>query len=132
VAYLESGLIPPSFTPLSRGNSPEVDHIVPKVKLRRLYESEGRPPDDGTINNAGNYRLVERDENRSKSDIYPDKYYDEEAQGRFRRLHLIPAEVRLDESLTVAAYEDFVRRRRDVLFDRIRSALGCPDPEARR
>lgn len=127
VAYLEAGLATPAFAVRYSGNLPEVDHIVPRSWLRKRYAQRGIEPPDQLINNVGNYRLLERDENREKSDRLPDDFYTEpEARERFRRRHFIPEGTSLGPDLSLDDYEAFVAARRAVLFGRIASLLSVP------
>lgn len=127
VAYLQAGIGSPDFAPLYEGNTPEVDHIVPQSWLRRRYKEAGREPADDLINNVGNYRLLEKDENRDKTDELPDVYYAAAAANEtFRKRHFIEPDVALGRELTIEQYEAFVRVRRRALFDRIKAVLSPP------
>src|SRR5207253_4129000 len=102
VAYLQAGLGSPEFAPRYGGNVPEVDHIVPQSWLRRRYREAGREAADQLINNVGNYRLLEKDENRDKSDELPDLFYrDPEANRTFRARHFIAQDIPLGRDLTI-------------------------------
>lgn len=124
IAYLQAGMAPPAFAVRISGNVPEVDHIVPRSWLRKKYEVAGQNGDE-VINNVGNYRLLEKDENADKSDRLPDEYYaSPEANAQFRHRHFIPSDVPLGSTLTLDIYEGFVRARRRVLYERIREAVS--------
>lgn len=127
VAYLGAGLATPGFAPRYAGNVPEVDHIVPRSWLRRRYAARDMDPPEHLINNVGNYRLLERDENRDKSDQLPEVYYAEpERRQQFRQRHFIPDGMSLGPDLTIEGYEAFVAARRAVMFERIAAALSVP------
>jgi len=131
VAYLQAGLTTPGFAPRYAGNVPEVDHIVPRSWLRRRYLERGVQPRENLIDNVGNYRLLERDENREKSDELPDVYYaDPEGRRLFRQRHFIPEDISLGPELTTEAYEAFVAQRRALMFERIGAALSVPGDDA--
>jgi hypothetical protein len=124
IAYMDSGLSFPSMNPLYAGNTPEIDHIIPKAKVARLYQQAGRYTDSGTINNIGNYRVVAQDENRHKSDQWPREFYRASQEwGAFLSRHLLPEEFPLEGPISLETYEGFVEARRKLLFERIRKVL---------
>lgn len=133
VAYLTAGLASPGFAPRYSGDAPEVDHIIPKAWLRDMYAKSGVPINEAAINNPGNYRLIERDENRAKAATPPDLYYTGLDNVVFRQRHLIPEGAILGPGLTPATFEQFVQDRRALLFQRIKESLGTgasvADPE---
>jgi hypothetical protein len=128
IAYMDSGLSFPSMNPFHSGNTPEVDHIIPKAKVARLYQQAGRSIDSSTINNIGNYRVIAKDDNRHKADKWPHEFYSTpQAWSVFLARHIIPEDVCIDHLIDLETYERFVDARRKLLFDRIRKVLTPPD-----
>jgi hypothetical protein len=124
---MDSGLAFPTINPFHSGNTPEVDHIVPRAKLERMYADAGRTPEHALINNVGNYRVVAKDENRYKGDKWPRAFYSSaEEWNAFLSRHPLPEGFNLDQGLTIEEYEHLVEGRRRLLFDRIRRALSAP------
>jgi hypothetical protein len=125
VAYMDSGLAFPTINPFHGGNTPEVDHIIPRAKLERMYADAGRNPEHALINNIGNYRVIAKAENRHKGDKWPRTFYPspEEWQA-FCARHPLPENLDINKELSINEYEQFVEARRKLLFDRIRKALS--------
>jgi hypothetical protein len=125
VAYMDSGLAFPTINPFHGGNTPEVDHIIPKAKLERIYADAGRTPEYALINNIGNYRVIAKAENRHKGDKWPGTFYSSSEEWEaFRARHPLPEGLDLNQELSTDEYEHFVEARRKLLFDRIRKALS--------
>lgn len=100
--------------PAKRGWSLERDHIFPQNQLRLANISEH-------VNNVGNFRLLGKSRNISKSDAMPD------ANTEFfgSADHAVKAafdKARAD--LTQDNYTDFVHKRRSLLEQKLVSFLG--------
>lgn len=111
-----------NFQPNLNGNAPQIDHIFPRSKMLR-------PPHNyrhGLVNNIGNYMFLEKSLNITKGNALPEDYFPQALQERpdsYER-YLIPSEPRLHKPEN---FEEFVNRRRDMLFDTIKRVLVYQD-----
>lgn len=106
-----------NFQPRLNGNSPEIDHIFPKSKMLRTY----RYP-SGIVNNIGNYMFLEKSLNISKRNKLPEDYFSEalNEQPEFYERNFVPNNSQLHKP---EKFEEFVNRRRDMIFDTIKEVL---------
>jgi hypothetical protein len=100
--------------PQQRGWSLERDHIFPRSLLdhKSIYQD---------VDNVGNLRLVNKTRNILKSDSLPDtdlEFFgsdDPELKALF---------VKARQDLTMANFLNFVRRREELIFDKVKRFLG--------
>lgn len=100
--------------PAKRGWSLERDHIFPQNQLRLANISEH-------VNNVGNFRLLGKSRNISKSDTMPD------ANTEFFGSNDHAVKAAFDKAradLTQDNYTDFVHKRRSLLEQKLVSFLG--------
>jgi len=92
------------------GNEPQIDHIVPKSKLRHLPT--------GDVNHIGNYRFVGGSDNNKKRAENADSYFGRmKASGIDISRHLLVDEYCDDVSkLTVENYIDFRDKRHGLIL----------------
>ncbi len=101
--------------PNKRGWSLERDHIFPQSVLEKKGIS------DELINNVGNLRLINKNRNILKSDSLPEK--DIEFFGS-SDLELKKLFLKAIEDLTKENFESFVRKREDMIFNKVNKFLG--------
>lgn len=109
------------FQPNLNGNSPEIDHIFPKSKMLRTYKFPSN-----LVNNIGNYMFLEKSLNINKKNRLPGEYFPGaiKEQPNFYERNFIPPEIELHNP---AKFEEFVRARRETMFDAIKGVLKYQD-----
>lgn len=106
-----------NFQPRLNGNSPEIDHIFPKSKMLRTYNYPS-----SIVNNIGNYMFLEKTLNISKRNELPENYFPDalNEQPDFYERNFIHNDHLLHKP---EKFEEFVNRRRDMMFSTIREVL---------
>jgi uncharacterized protein with ParB-like and HNH nuclease domain len=106
-----------NFQPKLNGNSPEIDHIFPKSKMSRKYKYPS-----SLVNNIGNYMFLEKTLNIEKTNRMPEEYFPDAVkdQPEFFTRNIIPPDPDLHKP---EKFEDFVNRRRNGIFEIVKSVL---------
>lgn len=100
-------------------NSPEVDHIFPRVELRR------KNYDDEEIDDIANFWILAQNKNRNKSNRKPKEYFADVGQQQLQRALIDPA------LLDYRSFRRFVRERRARLVDHLAAQTGLTDEALR-
>ncbi|MCF6347787.1 MAG: DUF262 domain-containing protein [Flavobacteriaceae bacterium] len=98
-------------------NSPELDHIFPKSKLKEKgYER-------GEINAFGNFWILAKTKNQNKSNKHPKKYF-ADVDDSILKKSLIDREM-----FDYRKYKSFVKWRENEILTKIKKLLGVKDNE---
>jgi hypothetical protein len=108
---LESGRILPEG---QRARMPEYDHIFPKSKLPKHGYSEEQ------INHFANMRLISAKDNNWKRNQDPKPYFDQFPE--VMDYYLVPQGL-----LDYEQYPEFLARRRELIWDKVRTFLGLSE-----
>ncbi len=118
-----------NYQPSFDGNKPQVDHIFPRSKLRRIKE---RNPVTGRMdlqkfkkadqNQLANLMLLTAEENGAagKGEISPDEWFKDKPI-EYLNLHLIPTNKELWQ---IENFETFIKVRKSVLLNKFSYLLG--------
>jgi len=101
--------------PQKRGWSLERDHIFPQSILEKKGIS------DELINNVGNLRLINKIGNILKSDSLPENDIEFFGSGDLELKELF---LKAKKDLTRENFESFVRKREDMIFNKVNKFLG--------
>ncbi|MBA7514784.1 hypothetical protein ES705_06819 [subsurface metagenome] len=118
-----------NYQPSFDGNKPQVDHIFPRSKLRKIKE---RNPATGRMdlqkfkkadqNQLANLMLLTAEENGAagKGEISPDEWFKDKPI-EYLNLHLIPTNKELWQ---IENFETFIKVRKSVLLNKFSYLLG--------
>jgi len=101
--------------PKKRGWSLERDHIFP----RSILEKKGFPEE--LINNIGNLRLINKTRNVLKSNSLPGENIEFYGSEDYELKQLY---IKARNNLTGETFSNFVQKRKDMIYDKVRKFLG--------
>jgi hypothetical protein len=99
------------------GNSPEIDHIFPRARLR----NSGFAEED--INTYANFWILARGKNRNKSDRHPKQYFADVDDVSLRRALIDRSE------LDYRRYSTFLKARRGKMLEALAKRTGLSDSD---
>lgn len=101
-----------------RGNSPEVDHIFPRSKLR-----EKKGLNEEIINHYANFWLLAKNKNQNKSNKHPKKFFADVSDADLKRA-LIDRDM-----LDYRKYKSFIKERSQIILKHVKKQLGIKDDD---
>lgn len=98
-------------------NSPEIDHIFPRSKLRE------QGYDEKLINNFANFWILAKGKNRNKSSQHPAEYFRDVSDR-------VLAQALIDRNmLDYRKFPTFVKQRSEAIVTRLKGQLGFKDED---